>query len=54
MIWYAWAIVALLVLGAIANILLIDRPRGPITHGSAVANVIVNVLIIWGVVSLAT
>lgn len=43
-----WTLVALLALGAVSEIAMIGEPRKPITRGSAILGVIINVLlIIW-------
>lgn len=54
MVWYAWVLVALFALGALATIARIDKPREPIDTGTAIATVIIHGLYVWAIVSLAT
>lgn len=54
MTWYAWAIVAVYVAAALATVNSIGQPRRPMTPGIAAAVLLVNGLIVWGVVSLAS
>lgn len=53
-LWFTITLVCFLVLGAIATVAMIGKPRTPITHASAIVGALINValivgLIIWGV-----
>ncbi len=48
----ALAVIALIVIGTIATILLIGKPRKPITPGAAVITLLLNALVIFGVLYL--
>lgn len=54
MIWYAWVMVGLYVLAALATVAFVDQPRKPITRGVAVLTLITHSLYIWAIVTLAT
>lgn len=54
MVWFAWVLVAVCALNAAANVLYIGKDREPITPGNALAICVVNGLIAWAVIALAT
>jgi hypothetical protein len=54
MTWYAWTIIATLVLGAGIQIATIGRPREPLTPGVVLVTTVLNGLIVWGIITLAT
>lgn len=52
--WYAILIIAVLAMSSGTVLASIDRPRKPITPNLALATLVANGLMIWGVVALAT
>jgi predicted phosphoribosyltransferase len=54
MVWYAWVMVVLFALNAVLTILMIGKPRQPVTPSLAVGAVVASALYIWAIVSLAT
>jgi hypothetical protein len=54
MVWYAWALIALSVIGFLLNVWSIDRPKNPTTRGQVVVHAVIAPLYIWAIVSLAT
>lgn len=54
MIWYAWLMIAVHVIGALASIFLIGKRREPYTPTSAAIGVCISALWILGIVALAT
>lgn len=51
--WYGYTMIGLHIFGAAASVLLIDKPREPITPAVALATLVTAALMIWGTVSLA-
>jgi hypothetical protein len=52
--WYAYAMVALIAISTLATILTIGKPKVPTTPGMAVAVLVTNGLLIWGILALAS
>jgi hypothetical protein len=52
--WYAWAMIGWILVGSILTVILVDKPREPISGYVAVLILIVQALYVWGIVSLAT
>lgn len=53
MTWYAWTLIAVLVVSALATVLRIGEPREPLTPGAAVIVLVGNGLVIWAIIALA-
>jgi len=49
MTWFAWTLVGWLTLGVVASIAVIGKPRQPVTPGLAVATLVINGFLVWGV-----
>lgn len=54
MTWFHWLLIALFALEPFLKILLIGSPRKPITRADAAFALVVNALLIWCVVAIAT
>ena len=46
--WFKWLLIGLWVLSAVSNILLIGKPRQPMSHGMAALQVVLCGLCVWG------
>lgn len=53
MTWYAWVVIAVLVINPLLAIAIIGKPRKPLTSGNAIFGLIGNALIIWAILALA-
>lgn len=53
MTWYAWLMVAVVVASALSVVAAIGKPRTPTTPGVAVAVLVIDGLVIWGILALA-
>jgi hypothetical protein len=50
MTWFHWLVVALWIIEIAAHIATIDEPRKPRDKGGAIAVLLLNGLLIWGMV----
>lgn len=53
MTWYAWVAVAFFVVGTLATVSMVGKPREPLDGGTAALVVLANGLLIWLIVALA-
>lgn len=52
MAWQQWVLIGLYIMELLAIIYMIDEPREPLGRGTAVAKVIILLLLTWLVVSI--